>query len=67
MTTDSRPTGTADGDDLAAEPVGPAPPVAVTLAIAAGVAWALAAPPRGWWPLLPLGVASLTIALYGRG
>ncbi|WP_308283535.1 hypothetical protein, partial [Pseudonocardia nigra] len=35
--------------------------------MAAGVAWALAAPPRGWWPLLPLGVASLTIALYGRG
>lgn len=29
--------------------------------------WALGAPPRGWWPLLPLGVAALTVALYGRG
>lgn len=36
------------------------------LAVAAGAAWALAAPPRGWWPLLPLGVAALTTALYGR-
>jgi apolipoprotein N-acyltransferase len=42
-------------------------PVAVTLATASGAAWALAAPPRGWWPLLPLGVAALTIALHGRG
>ena len=39
---------------------------AVVLAVAAGAAWALAAPPRGWWPLLPLGVAALTTALYGR-
>jgi apolipoprotein N-acyltransferase len=36
------------------------------LAVAAGAAWALAAPPRGWWPLLPVGVAALTIALHGR-
>ncbi|WP_142058343.1 apolipoprotein N-acyltransferase [Pseudonocardia kunmingensis] len=34
--------------------------------MAAGAAWALAAPPRGWWPLLPAGVAALTIALHGR-
>jgi apolipoprotein N-acyltransferase len=39
---------------------------AVTLAVAAGAAWALAAPPRGWWPLLPVGVAALTLALHGR-
>lgn len=38
----------------------------VVLALLAGVAWAGAAPPRGWWPLLPLGVAALTIALRGR-
>lgn len=36
------------------------------LAVAAGAAWALAAPPRAWWPLLPLGVAALTVALHGR-
>jgi apolipoprotein N-acyltransferase len=41
-------------------------PIAVTLATATGGAWALAAPPRGWWPLLPFGVAALTIALHGR-
>jgi len=41
--------------------------VAVPLALVAGGAWALAAPPRGWWPLLSLGVAAWTIALYGRG
>lgn len=40
--------------------------LAAALAIAAGVAWALAAPPRGWWPLLPLGVAALALALHGR-
>ncbi|MHA6631405.1 apolipoprotein N-acyltransferase [Pseudonocardia sichuanensis] len=34
--------------------------------MAAGAAWALAAPPRGWWPMLPAGVAALTIALHGR-
>lgn len=38
----------------------------VALALLAGVAWAGAAPPRGWWPLLPLGVAALTVALRGR-
>jgi apolipoprotein N-acyltransferase len=38
----------------------------IGLAAAAGAEWALAAPPRGWWPLLPVGVAMLTIALYGR-
>lgn len=37
------------------------------LAAVAGLSWALAAPPRGWWPLLPLGVAALTLALHGRG
>ncbi|OZM76438.1 apolipoprotein N-acyltransferase [Pseudonocardia sp. MH-G8] len=41
-------------------------PAAVALAVAAGAAWALAAPPRGWWPLLPIGVAALTVALHGR-
>lgn len=40
--------------------------VALVLAVAAGAAWALAAPPRGWWPLFPVGVALLTVALCGR-
>ncbi|MDT0275589.1 apolipoprotein N-acyltransferase [Blastococcus goldschmidtiae] len=40
--------------------------VGMALALAAGAAWALAAPPRGWWPLLSVGAAALTIALYGR-
>lgn len=39
---------------------------ALVLAAVAGSAWALAAPPRGWWPLLPLGAAALTLALAGR-
>ncbi|MHA6632034.1 apolipoprotein N-acyltransferase [Pseudonocardia sichuanensis] len=42
-------------------------PIAVALAAASGAGWALAAPPRGWWLLLPLGVAALTIAMCGRG
>jgi apolipoprotein N-acyltransferase len=41
--------------------------VKVGLALAAGLAWALAAPPRGWWPLLPLGVGALALALRGQG
>ncbi len=41
-------------------------PVAVLLAAGAGGLWALGAQPRGWWPLLPLGVAVLTVALHGR-
>ncbi|CCG02831.1 apolipoprotein N-acyltransferase [Blastococcus saxobsidens] len=40
--------------------------VGMALAVAAGAAWALAAPPRGWWPLLSVGAAALTIALHGR-
>ena len=36
------------------------------LAAAAGASWALAAPPRGWWPLLPVGVALLAVALHGH-
>lgn len=42
-------------------------PVAAALAVLAGGAWALAAPPRGWWPLLPLGAALLALGLAGRG
>ena len=42
-------------------------PVGAALAVLAGGAWALAAPPRGWWPLLPLGAALLAVALAGRG
>ncbi|WP_338053077.1 apolipoprotein N-acyltransferase [Pseudonocardia broussonetiae] len=41
--------------------------LAILLAAGAGATWALGAQPRGWWPLLPLGVAALTIALHGRG
>jgi apolipoprotein N-acyltransferase len=40
--------------------------VAFALAAAAGGSWALAAPPRGWWPLLPIGVALLAVALRGH-
>jgi apolipoprotein N-acyltransferase len=43
------------------------PRTAAGLAAGAGSAWALAAPPRGWWPLLPLGAGLLAIALAGRG
>ncbi|NEE03613.1 apolipoprotein N-acyltransferase [Phytoactinopolyspora halotolerans] len=39
----------------------------LALAAAAGIGWLFAVPPRGWWPLFPLGVAALTIALYGAG
>ncbi len=41
-------------------------PVTLVLAAGAGGLWALGAQPRGWWPLLPLGVAVLTVALHGR-
>lgn len=64
----SRTRGTSARRGLArrgAQPPGRA--VAFALAVAAGIAWAGAEPPRGWWPLLPLGVAALTIALNGRG
>lgn len=39
----------------------------IGLALTAGATWALAAPPRGWWPLLSLGVALLTLAIHGQG
>ena len=43
------------------------PPIsAVGLAGAAGAAWALSAPPREWWVLMPLGVAALVLSLLGR-
>ncbi|MGQ0575481.1 MAG: hypothetical protein ACT4RN_14930 [Pseudonocardia sp.] len=41
-------------------------PVTLVLAASAGGLWALGAQPRGWWPLLPLGVAVLTVALHGQ-
>ncbi|PSL08037.1 apolipoprotein N-acyltransferase [Haloactinopolyspora alba] len=41
--------------------------VRCAVAGAAGLAWTLAAPPRGWWVLFPLGVAAFSIALYGAG
>ena len=64
-----RPTTTEPADDLVARPVAqPTLSLAVTLVLAAGAGglWALGAQPRGWWPLLPLGVAVLTVALYGQ-
>jgi apolipoprotein N-acyltransferase len=36
------------------------------LAASAGASWALAAPPRGWWPLLSVGVALVAVALRGQ-
>ena len=42
------------------------PALAAALAVLAGGAWALASPPRGWWPLLPLGAALLAVSLAGR-
>jgi apolipoprotein N-acyltransferase len=41
-------------------------PAAFGLAAVTGGSWALAAPPRGWWPLLPIGVALLAVALRGH-
>ncbi|WP_218612383.1 apolipoprotein N-acyltransferase [Pseudonocardia sp. KRD291] len=41
-------------------------PAALMLTVATAGAWAAAAPPRGWWPLLPLGVAMWAVALHGR-
>ncbi|MFB9383365.1 apolipoprotein N-acyltransferase [Pseudonocardia petroleophila] len=41
-------------------------PLSLALAVLAGGLWALAASPREWWPLLPLGAAVLTFALHGR-
>lgn len=37
------------------------------LAVAAGLAWAMAAPPRGWWVLFPLSIAALAVGLRGTG
>ena len=39
----------------------------VGIAAVTGLAWAAAAPPRGWWFLLPVGVAALAVALRGQG
>lgn len=60
---DAEQRRSAPSDTRSATPM----PIAVALAAASGTAWALAAPPRGWWLLLPLGVAALTVATYGRG
>ena len=38
----------------------------IVAASAGGVVVALAFPPVGWWPLAPLGVALITLALYRR-
>ena len=40
--------------------------LAAVFALLAGGAWALAAPPRGWWPLLPVGSGLLAMALSRR-
>ncbi len=42
------------------------PAFAAILAVLAGGAWALAAPPRGWWPLLSVGAGLLAVALARR-
>lgn len=52
-----------------APPAGPAPvrlPVAVVMAVAAGLALLVAFPPYGWWPLAPVGVALLAAATHRR-
>ena len=41
-------------------------PVAVPLAVAAGLALLVAFPPYGWWPLAPVGVALLAAAAHRR-
>ncbi|GAB3840743.1 hypothetical protein GCM10029963_10070 [Micromonospora andamanensis] len=41
-------------------------PVAVAMAVAAGLALLLAFPPYGWWPLAPVGVALLAAATHRR-
>ncbi len=59
-------------DPAVSTPVGrpdPAPlrlPVAVVMAVAAGLALLLAFPPYGWWPLAPVGVALLAAATHRR-
>ncbi|WP_338752205.1 apolipoprotein N-acyltransferase [Janibacter alittae] len=39
---------------------------ATALMVTAAIFWWLALPPRGWWVLLPLGVAAFMLALAGR-
>ncbi|WBB57543.1 apolipoprotein N-acyltransferase [Verrucosispora sp. WMMD573] len=41
-------------------------PVAVAMAVAAGLALLAAFPPYGWWPLAPVGVALLAAATHRR-
>lgn len=41
-------------------------PVALAMAVAAGLALLLAFPPYGWWPLAPVGVALLAAATHRR-
>ncbi|SCL36200.1 apolipoprotein N-acyltransferase [Micromonospora nigra] len=41
-------------------------PVAVLMAVAAGLALLVAFPPYGWWPLAPVGVALLAVATHRR-
>ncbi|WP_420811705.1 apolipoprotein N-acyltransferase [Micromonospora endophytica] len=41
-------------------------PVAVVLAVAAGLALLVSFPPYGWWPLAPVGVALLAAATHRR-
>ncbi|WP_433533510.1 apolipoprotein N-acyltransferase [Micromonospora sp. CA-263727] len=41
-------------------------PVAVAMAVAAGLALLVAFPPYGWWPLAPVGVALLAAATHRR-
>lgn len=36
-------------------------------AVLAGVAWALASPPVGWWPMLSVGVGALVLAVRHTG
>ncbi|MBL6276304.1 apolipoprotein N-acyltransferase [Micromonospora fiedleri] len=69
MTVPDSPVTTVDPVAAATPPPRLSPvrlPVALAMAVAAGLALLLAFPPYGWWPLAPVGVALLAAATHRR-
>ncbi|MFD6754473.1 apolipoprotein N-acyltransferase [Micromonospora gifhornensis] len=69
MTVPDSPVTTVDPVAAATPPSRLSPvrlPVALAMAVAAGLALLLAFPPYGWWPLAPVGVALLAAATHRR-
>lgn len=60
------PEPTPDPDTPRPQRPALAPPVAAALALASGVVLDLAFPGTGWWPLAPIALAVLALALHGR-